>query len=248
MRSFALSSLIPLAFGIFASAAPIVDVDIDVGVTGGGGGGGGGGGSPGGILASASPTIDSIVITGGGGGSPGGGPGDILASSPLTIDSVVITGGGGGPGGISADVGLRRGYSGGGSNGDHIDIGALAGVDHRPDGEESLKSILCGVVSSVEASSTKSVSLSPPLFCPVPYRVCSANLGAVGCTAETLDPILTEVKDVLMDAINEVNGLKDLAVGTILNSVDGLLDATGLAKLLANVVTVRHFSLITLSV
>ena len=62
---------------------------------------------------------------------------------------------------------------------------------------------------------------------------------------ETLDLILTEVKDILTGAIDEVNGLKGVAVETILNSDDGLLDATGLSKLLADVVVVRRFSLIT---
>ena len=38
-------------------------------------------------------------------------------------------------------------------------------------------------------SSTKSVSFSLPLVSPVPHRVCSANLGTVGCTVGTLDPI-----------------------------------------------------------
>ena len=166
MRSFALSSLIPLAFGIFAPAAPTIDVDVDVG----GAGGGSGGGSPGNTLKSLFHLINA------------------------TIDGCSVgNGGSGGPGGISAlvGVGLRRKYSGGGSDGglfdsddgDPSDIGTLAGADLRPDGKESLESILCSVVSSADALVDKNCQSFPPSFlsCSLPSLLSHPRRRRVYC-------------------------------------------------------------------
>ena len=144
MRSFVLSSLIPVALGIFAFAAP-APIDIDLGTD-----------------------IDIDLGT------------DIGAGLDSDIDLAVDIGLG-----LNFDDGvylIRRGGSGG-LGGGPIDVGALAGVD----GEKSLESILCGVVSSVDALVDEICQSSLPSFlsCSLPTllsqprrrRVYCGNLG-----------------------------------------------------------------------
>lgn len=143
MRSFALSALIPLAFGIFASAAPtphavgdggliVVDAGVEVGRRGSGGGGFGGG---------------SGSSSGGGSGGKNG-----LITADVDLDVLGL---------ITADVDLdvlRREVK---SDDALIDLNAKVKVGRRDD-EKTLDSILCGVVSSVDALVEKICQSFPP--------------------------------------------------------------------------------------
>ena len=218
MRSFALSALIPLAFGIFASAAPtpnavgdggLIVADVDAKILRRGFGGSGSGGETGsgseGSLIDIDADVD-ILRRGFGGGGSGGETGSGGEGSLIDIDAdidILRRGfGGGGSGGesgsggegslidIDADVDiLRRGFGGSGSSGESgsggegslIDIDADIDILRREvnsedalisakvkakilrrDGEKTLYSILCGVVSSVDALVEKICSSFPP--------------------------------------------------------------------------------------
>jgi hypothetical protein len=155
MRSFTLSSLIPFALGIFASAAPTP-------------GGGSGGGGLIDIDALVAADIDTLRRGSGGGG--GLIDVDALVAADVEILRRGYSDGGNSDSGlididvlVDADINILRRGSGGGL----IDVDALVAADIeilRRDDETTLESILCGVVSSVDALIEKISQSFPPSF------------------------------------------------------------------------------------
>lgn len=62
------------------------------------------------------------------------------------------------------------------------------------------------------------------------------------CTVEILEPLLEDVVEILEFAVSEVKDLVDLDITALLG---GLLDIGGLCKLIADVICVREFSLLS---